>query len=330
PRRRHRRKVRLPNGNRLPLRVHKIALSNTRNPARRNRVRLASNLQVSERPRRSIGQPENVSHLRHAPEIASAPTIDQHHYRHPAEPVIITARLVPLLARATVEPRRPIRLIQRSVLPLARLFSPAIHAQRTSDPASARINVRRNLARRLHRHQRMRRVISIRPHHHERPPIHERVNVRERRLRIKIVERPPLDHRISATTIRHIERLHVQAGLERIDSESRPVHRSLKRPQRRRNSEAHLRQTMSAVVVAVQPLIINPQTIPQHAEPLKSARNLKINRHSSPPYRKWNNRLSVSVSSRQPSVTASAHASCARIDVIAASIFWCSSGLSSR
>src|SRR5699024_749815 len=146
---------------------------------------------------------------------------------------------------------------------------------------------------------------------HERPPIDERVNVRERRLRVQVVVRPSLDHRISAATIRHIERLHVQAGLERIDSESRPVHRSLKRPQRRRNRETHLRQTMRAVVVPVEPLVINPQTIPQRPQTLKSARNLKINRHSSPPYRKWNNRLSVSVSSRQPSVTASAHASCA-------------------
>src|SRR5699024_4463805 len=219
---------------------------------------------------------------------------------------------------------------QRRVLRLTSLLIHAIHAQRTSDPASARINIDRNLARRLHSHQRMRRVISIRPHHHERPPIDERVNVRERRLGIEVVERPSLDHRISATTIRHVERLHVETSLKRVNRETRPVHRSLKRPQRRRNSETHLRQTMRAVVVPVEPLVINPQTIPQRPQTLKSARNLKINRHSSPPYRKWNNRLSVSVSSRQPSVTASAHASCARIDVIAASIFWCSSGLSSR
>src|SRR5690606_24176876 len=101
---------------------HKIALSDTGHPPRRNRVRLARDLQVSQRPRRSIRQAENISHLRHAPEVASAPTIDQHHDRHPAEPVIVTARLVPLLTRTTVEPCRAIRLIQRRVLRLTSLL----------------------------------------------------------------------------------------------------------------------------------------------------------------------------------------------------------------
>ena len=72
--------------------VHKVALSNTGHPACRDSVSLTRELQVSQRSRRSIRQPEHVFHLGDAMEVASTPTIHQHHNRHTTQPVIIAAR----------------------------------------------------------------------------------------------------------------------------------------------------------------------------------------------------------------------------------------------
>ena len=79
-------------------------------------MRLRSNLQIRKRPRPAASVNPSTSAISgHAQKVASTPTIHQHHNRHTAQPVIITARLVPLLAIATRKPDRTIRLIQRRV-----------------------------------------------------------------------------------------------------------------------------------------------------------------------------------------------------------------------
>src|SRR5690606_25332466 len=92
---RHCRKVRLPHRDRLTVSTHEIALRQTSNPPRRDSVRLARDLKVSQRAGSSISQTDNVRHLRRASEISRATAINEHDNRDPPQTMLIPAGLHP-------------------------------------------------------------------------------------------------------------------------------------------------------------------------------------------------------------------------------------------
>ena len=211
---------------------------------------------------------------------------------------------------------------------LTRLRIRTINPKRATNAARPRINIHRNLTRRLHRHQRMRRIILIAAHAHKRTPIDQSIQMRQARLRRKVVVLPPLDNRLGLLPIRGQERLHLQPRRERIHHQPRPVHGSLKRPQRRRHSQTHLLQTLRTVVIPVQPLILNSTPITHRSETIQVTQRNQIKRHHKPPHLKKNTRLSSTTP--HPSWMASKRASYASVAPITESIFRSDCGCSLR
>ena len=133
-------------------------------------MRLTGQLEVRQRPGRSIHQRDRVHHLRHARPLAHTATIQEHHQRNTPQPVV-----VPILdhppALMPLQAHRGVRQVQHRIRRRTRrIILRRHHPHRSPQTTMTMVNVHRQLARILHLNQRKLRVLLIRTNRHEPAP----------------------------------------------------------------------------------------------------------------------------------------------------------------
>ncbi len=202
--------------------VELVVFTHANNDAPRHRVELRGDHHVGGDLARRVTERHDVSEFADTVGVHDARPVDQRHHRHHAQVVHVAAQFLPAARQCglgLVE-HGLIGQIQRQVLLGLVVLGPAF--DRRSDLAGARVTLGVHLLRRLHRDHRN---IGVRGGADDdiRAALRQRVHVRLLRRLVQPVGLPELPQPVLDLLV-DAESLHIQALLQGVDHQPRPVH----------------------------------------------------------------------------------------------------------